>query len=98
LHDKSTDFEDPDTGEIVRFYSSTRCSCHVTNYDATPFQLEIKVRDTNGNLVTETVTAYGTQREFFALERSKVPNPELEIYGGGNDHEIMSGKKETTTE
>lgn len=87
LHDKAADFETPE-GEMVRQYSSGMCSCHKTNYDATPFQMDIQVRDSNGNIVTETVTAYGTDREFFALERSKVPNPDLEIYGNNNDHEI----------
>lgn len=56
---------------------STTCGL---NYDFTPFELE---RD-NG----ETVTAYGTVREYFTIPANNVPADQ--IFGvGNNDHEIM---------
>lgn len=84
LHDKMTDFETPE-GEYIRTYSGDKCSCHKINYDATPFQIEIKVVDENGNISVKTVVAYGVNREFFAIKRNEVPNPNMNIYDGGGN-------------
>lgn len=84
LHDAATNEEeiDPDTleptGRIIFRYASGSASCGA-NYDFTPLQ----VTDENG----VTHTAYGAQREFFARPESEVPADQ--IYGGGNDHEVM---------
>lgn len=82
LHDAEADNWDPD-GNLVYAYSSGICSCG-KNYD---FSTEtLNVPDINGNTVA--VTAYGT-RQFFAFPENLVPNPEDNIYGGGNNQEVM---------
>lgn len=84
LHTKTADYEELDTetgmptGRTIFCYASGSASCGA-NYDFTPLQ----VTDENG----VTFTAYGAQREFFARPASEVPADQ--IYGGGNDHEVM---------
>lgn len=69
-------------GNIIPRYSRGSCSCGI-NYD---FSASAKtVTDINGNEVV--VTAYGS-REFFAFPENLVPDPENNIYGGGDNHEI----------
>ena len=79
LHDADADGENIDTGERIYAYSSGSCSCG-KNYDFST--TEMTVPDINGNMVT--VTAYG-DRQFFAFPENLVPDPENNIYGGG-DH------------
>ena len=83
LHDNAADWLD-ENENVIRRYSSGDCSCGA-NYDFTT--TEITVPDINGNNVV--VTAYGS-REFFAFPASLVPEPENNIYGGGNEpeHEV----------
>lgn len=83
LHDADADGENIDTGERIYTYSSGSCSCGA-NYDFST--AEITVPDINGNTVT--VTAYG-DRQFFAFPENLVPDPENNIYGGGNNNEAM---------
>lgn len=91
VHDNAADYTDID-GNIVRTYSSGTCSCGAT-YDFSTTQLTVP--DINGNNVI--VTAYGS-REFFAFPENLVPNPEMNIYGGGNNAEVMSAEEETEAE
>lgn len=82
LHDKARDFEvlDPETYEpigIALGYSTADSSCGAA-YDFSP----VTVTDENG----VSFTAYGS-REFAARLESDVPADQ--IFGGGNDHEIM---------
>lgn len=84
FHDNTEDYIYED--RLVRLYATNGCTCRA-NYDFSPSQITIEVRDENGDIVNEEVTAYGAN-EFFALLASKVPNPESEIFGvGNNNHE-----------
>ena len=93
LHDIAADDIELDengnpTGGINGYtFSSGTCSCSVRDTLETT-TLSVPVLDGNGNIINELVTAYGT-RKFFAIEISKVPDPVNQIYGIGNDHEIM---------
>ena len=82
LHDNEADGRDWEDNIVPR-YSSGSCSCGV-NYDFST--TEMTVPDINGNNVV--VTAYGS-RQFFAFPENLVPDPENNIYGGGNDPEVM---------
>ncbi len=88
LHDKNYDEEviDPitlmPTGEIKLGYRPSTASVSA-NYDFSTTQ----VTAVNG----QTVTAYGS-REFYAILESEVPTDN--IYGGGNNHEVMSESAE----
>jgi len=93
LHDNAADGIDYENEEaVVRRYSSGTCSCGAA-YDFST--TEITVPDINGNNVI--VTAYG-EREFFAFPANLVPDPENNIYGGGNNHEVAAVEEETETE
>lgn len=86
LHGKNRDWEDTDEeGNVIAVhqgFSRTMASC-LANYDFTP--LTVTYTDANGNLAS--VTAYGAQREFYAVPEDSVPADH--IFGVGSDHEIM---------
>lgn len=87
LHDKARDWDHTDDdGNITEsFQGFTRvtASCPAS-YDFTP----VTVNHTDGNGYTVPVTAYGAQREFYAVLESEAPADH--IFGGGNnDHEVM---------
>lgn len=78
LHDNAMDWHEIDEvtlqeGELVRGYAVGSVSCGA-NYDF------------NTVTMIDGYTAVGA-REFFARPRSEVP--EDQIFGGGNDHEVM---------
>ena len=82
LHDVGFDIAeiDPETGEQTSYslgYTTAGASCGAS-YDFSTST----VTDENGN----TLTAYG-ERQFFARLASDVPSDQ--IFGGGNNHEIM---------
>lgn len=93
LHDMAADDIELDengnpTGGINGYmFSSGTCSCSARDPLETT-TLSVPVLDGNGNIINELVTAYGTKK-FFAIERSKVPDPVNQIYGADNNHEIM---------
>lgn len=86
LHDKARDWdrtdEDGNVLGINQGFTRATASCFI-GYDFTP----ITVHHTNadGNIVP--VTAYGAQREFYAVPESDAPADN--IFGGGNDREAM---------
>ena len=79
LHDRDGDAED-DNGNRIYRYSHGRCSCGA-NYDFSTTTLTVP--DVKENDVI--VTAYGS-RQIFAFPESLVPDPENNIYGGGNNN------------
>lgn len=82
LHNTTLDYAniDPETYEeigVILGYTTAEISCNA-HYAFTPTQ----VTAVNG----QTVTAYGS-REIYAIPATEVP--ENQIFGGGNNHEIM---------